>query len=42
MVETYLKHNIPEYIKKQMIWVRDNHTYIKRINDLLKVINQQV
>ena len=42
MVETYLKYNNYEYIKKQMIWVRDNHTYINRISDLLKVINQQV
>ena len=29
-----------ELIKEQMQMVRDNHTYINRINDLLKVLNQ--
>lgn len=43
IVDTYLQHcNDKEYIKKQMIWVRDNHTYINRIQDLLKVINAKI
>ena len=29
-----------ELIKEQMRMVRDNHTYINRINDLFKVLNQ--
>lgn len=27
-----------DYIKQQMEWVRDNHTYINRVNDLLTVL----
>jgi len=41
MVEVYLAHcNDKEYIKQQMIWVKENHTYINRIQDLLTVINK--
>lgn len=28
-----------DFIKKQMQWVQENHTYINRVNDLLKVIS---
>lgn len=31
--------NDKEYIKKQMDYVRDNHTYINRVKDLLKVLS---
>jgi hypothetical protein len=27
-----------DYIKTQMEWVRDHHTYVNRINDLLKIL----
>jgi len=33
--------NDKEYILKQMEWVKDNHTYINRITDLLYVINSR-
>jgi len=39
LVEECLKHwdNV-EYIKTQMEWVRDNHTFINRVQDLMSVI----
>lgn len=41
MVDTYLEYcNNKDYVQQQMIWVRDNHTYINRIQDLLKVIQK--
>jgi len=39
MVDTYLQYcNDKDYILKQMIWVKENHTYVNRIQDILKVI----
>ena len=41
MVDKYLEYaKNKDYIKDQMIWVRYNHTYINRINDLLTVIQK--
>lgn len=35
------KANDKEYILKQMEWVRNNHTYLNRIQDLLTIINKK-
>lgn len=41
MVEAYIEHSKnKDYIKQQMIWVRDHHTYLNRIQDLLTVIEK--
>lgn len=41
IVDVYINLcNDKEFIKKQMIWVRENHTYINRINDLFKVLQK--
>jgi len=40
MAELYLKESQnKDYILKQMVWVRDNHTYLNRINDILSILN---
>lgn len=39
LVELCLKeHNNHDLIKQQMEWVRDNHTYVNRINDIVQVL----
>ena len=32
------KRNDVDYIKKQMEWVRDNHTFVNRVNDIIKIL----
>ena len=34
------KEKDKDYIEKQMIWVRDNHTYVNRIQDLMKILDR--
>lgn len=42
MVESYLeKSKDKEYILKQMEWVKDEHTYVRRIQDLLKIVHKK-
>ena len=36
--KTYENHNNFELIKRQMAYVKENHTFINRINDLLSII----
>ena len=37
LVSTFLNNNF-ELIKRQMGYVKENHTFINRINDLLSII----
>jgi hypothetical protein len=42
MVDVYLeKSKDKEYILKQMEWVKEHHTYIRRVQDLLKIVYKQ-
>lgn len=43
LIDTYLeKSKDKDFIKHQMLWVQENHTYINRINDLLTIINRKL
>lgn len=35
------KEKDKEYIKQQMIWVRDHHTYVNRVYDILDIIRKK-
>jgi len=35
------KENDKDYILQQMIWVRDHHTYINRVHDILEIIQKR-
>ena len=42
MVETYLeKSKDKDYILRQMEWVKEHHTYVRRVQDLLKIISKK-
>ena len=42
MVEVYLeKSKDKDFILKQMEWVKEHHTYVRRIQDLLKIVYKQ-
>ena len=43
MVESYLKHSKDkDFILQQMVWVKEHHTYLNRIQDLLTILNDSI